>query len=330
MTGGGSAPGPAQLAVLKHLVQRLGAPQRRIALPGQRSEIAVYAPAPEAPAMYISCGLSEERAGRRLVELILIFQPQPAQSMEPTIAETLLAFGEHDLAAEQTVAMPTTGRALWPMDKLLLLPPLTFPEDFRRLSLPDGTEVELLWALPVFETEAQYAAAHGSDALLDLFSAQALNPVRSDRRVAAMGVVGLSQKLRGPASFDVVEEGAGVVVVRPKSRPPTAARPPTPAPPLALRAPAPRSPASSRGGGAAVRRAASSAAPPPRVVRFELPRKPEPETPLGRASSSSPEDPAQAKRKRIQELKKIAQTRAERARAKKNDTDPNGSGPSHT
>jgi hypothetical protein len=339
------------------------------ASPVQALNLAYFAPAgPHSPVVFATCGASQYRMkdGRR-IEGIVILRREPDGNAFDAVHRMLASFALFAETNDQTIRLGDVVRApeelekFCGMDAILFMPPIPFVETFHRAAVTGGEKVEIVWLLPVYESEASYALANGPQALMMLFAAQSLDltePHRDEantlidpsdakemaqrvseenqKRLAAEGPKPIQQPAKpkssrrsvGKGSYDVEETQGGAVMVsrrrgkgeRPKEEAPRPVEPVAEAeapPRRASKAPPPKRPA---------------VAPPKKKeeVRFDLgdqrPKKgPPPPAPEKRVEPK--EDPAEAKRKRIEELKKKAKEAAERAKARQHGDPPPRSGP---
>ncbi len=256
------------------------------------------------------------------------------------------------------VRAPDELKKFCDMDALLFMPPIPFVSSFHKTQVSRGQEIEIIWLLPVYENEADYALAHGPQSLMMLFAAQGLDltePRRDEantmmaptdaaemakrigeenakrpetqapRTLPPVAKLKSSRRSVGKGSFEVEETGGAVKISRrnkpkKKSAPPAAAPVTREAPPEDdRRGPARRKPITT---------------PIPRRkenVRFDLgSNKPRPEAriPSRAPKKEAPrEDPEEAKRKRIAELKKKAKEAAARANARKQGRTEETTGP---
>lgn len=261
---------PDVLLVRKHLVEHLGQPDEVFEISGspipnspvQSLNLAYFAPGgSHAPVVFATCGASLYRMndGRR-VEGLIILRREPNGVGFEGVNKLLGSFA---LFAESTgqavrigdvVRAPNELKQFCQMDAVLFLPPVPFVPQFHQLPVTRNEQVDLVWLLPVYEDEAEYALKHGPQALMLLFAAQGLDltdPERGEantlvtpedaaemaKRVAEdnakkgnvakptilpAGKTKTSRRDMGRGSFDV-EEGESVVISR-RSKPPKAPR----------------------------------------------------------------------------------------------------------
>lgn len=191
---------PDVLLVRKHLVEHLGQPDEVFEISGspipnspvQVLNLAYFAPAgPHAPVVFATCGASQYRMpdGRRVEGLIILKREPPAQGFEGV--NRLL--GSFALFAEGTgqavrlgdvVRAPEELRSFCTMDAVLFLPPVPFVPAFHSLQVTRNERVELVWLLPVYAAEAEYALKHGPQALMVVFAAQGLDLTDPERAEA--------------------------------------------------------------------------------------------------------------------------------------------------
>ncbi|MGY8770553.1 MAG: suppressor of fused domain protein [Pirellulales bacterium] len=77
------------------------------------------------------------------------------------------------------------GKAMTPkpseLSSFFIMPPYFEEENFDTLEL-DGDRVNILWLIPITESEREFAVIHGSPALEELFAEKGLNPVVDEER----------------------------------------------------------------------------------------------------------------------------------------------------
>jgi hypothetical protein len=357
------------LLIRKHLVEHLGPPDEVFEVSGspipgspvQALNLAYFAPAgPHSPVVFATCGASQftMKDGRR-VEGILILRKEPDADAFDAVHRMLASFALFAEANNQVIRQGDVVRApeelskFCDMDAILFMPPIPFVPSFHKVHVTDG-EVEVLWLVPVFEQEAEYALANGPQSLMMLFAAQGLDltePRRGEantlmepkdaaemakrmgeesaRKAESEGPRPIltqptkpktSRRDVGKGSYDV-EEHAGEVKISRRSKgkkpaPPPTGRPQHP-PPQRDRQPSSALPPQQR------RKPITPAIPKVKEeTRFDLGKRPEPppppKIPVRREKKEEPkEDPEQAKQRRIAELKQKAKEAAERAKARK-------------
>jgi hypothetical protein len=354
------------LLIRKHLVEHLGPPDEVFEvsgspLPGspvQALNLAYFAPAgPHSPVVFATCGASQftMKDGRR-VEGILILRKEPTSDEFEAVHRMLASFALFAEANNQVVRHGDVVRApdelskFCDMDALLFMPPIPFVQTFHKVSVTDG-EVEILWLLPVFDAEAEYALAHGPQSLMMLFAAQGLDLTEArrpeantlvepadaaemarrmgeenakraaegggPRPVAPPAKPKTSRRDMGKGSYDV-EEQAGEVKIsrRSKAKKPEPPKPEPSRPELrSVSSPQPQS----------LQRKKSITVQIPKKkeeTRFDLgAKKPESSTPKlpprpVLKKQEPAEDPEVVKQRRVAELKKKAREAAERAKAR--------------
>ena len=67
------------------------------------------------------------------------------------------------------------------LSSFFIMPPYFEEENFDTLEL-DGDRVNILWLIPITESEREFAVIHGSPALEELFAEKGLNPVVDEER----------------------------------------------------------------------------------------------------------------------------------------------------
>ncbi|MCK6551858.1 suppressor of fused domain protein, partial [Myxococcota bacterium] len=256
---------PDVLLVRKHLVEHLGAPDEVYEVRGspiptspiQALHLSYFAPGgPEAPVVFATCGaaLFTMKDGRR-VEAMMLFRRQPEPDAIAAIHRMLSSFAVFSEANDEAVRIGDVVRAgddlhqFCAMDAILFLPPVPFVESFHRIPLTQGRQAEMIWLLPVFDAEADYALQHGPQALMMLFAAQGLDLTDPGRDEANTLILpedarGLAEKrseeerkkaaAKGPSptsraptraapqgsgSFDVDDRGDAVAIVRRGAKP---------------------------------------------------------------------------------------------------------------
>jgi hypothetical protein len=354
------------LLIRKHLVEHLGPPDEVFEVSGspipgspmQALNLAYFAPAgPHSPVVFATCGAAQYtmKDGRR-IEGILILRREPDAEAFDAVHRLLASFALFAEANDQVIRhgdvvhAPEELSKFCDMDALLFMPPIPFVQTFHTLQVTQGKEVEILWLLPVYDAEAEYALANGPQSLMMLFAAQSLDltePHRAEantmmeakdaaemakrmgeehaRRTEAEGPKPMAQPAKpktsrrtiGKGSFEVEEEGGAVKISR-RNKPKKPAPPPpakmgtTPAEVASNQQPVP------------ARKKPIIAAIPKRKeeTRFDLgdkkPQSSEPKLPARPKKVEEPkDDPETAKKKRIDELKKKAQDAAQRAKQRK-------------
>lgn len=316
--------------------------------------IAYFAPqGDQAPVAFATSGIYQFQMqdGRRLEALMLLRgapDPTGIEAIQRLMAQfALFIQSSAPVQPGDVVGAEEELAHFSDMDTVLFLPPIPFVPEFHRAQIAENDWVDLIWLVPVFTHEAEYGVQHGSQALMMLFAAQnldltdprrnkantAMSPEQAEQalKTAQQDLQNLpppktdraSDKNPKQTSLQVDEKAKEVVVNRrgaeKKAHPSSFSM-------TAL--PGPRSskpPAANRSGRVGGRVEA------PKIkqsVRFdlkasggkvqqkrpsaELPsvRKPEPEPKL------TPEQKAEARKKRVEELKAIAKEVAERAKAR--------------
>lgn len=361
------------LLIRKHLVEHLGPPDEVFEVSGspipdspvQALNLAYFAPAgPHSPVVFATCGASlyEMKDGRR-IEGIVIMRQEPAGDAFDAVHRMLASFALFAESNDQVIRLGDVVRApeelhqFCSMDAILFMPPIPFVETFHRVQLAGEKTVEIVWLLPVYESEASYALEHGPQALMMLFAAQALDLTEPNRdeantlidpsdaaemakrageenrkRAEAEGPKPIQPRAKpktsrrsvGKGSFDVEEAKGpgGAVKISRRNKP---KKKPTEPPPGRRGPPPPRSDGSPEPRPAPRARPAAPPKPAPKKkegVRFDIGKKPvrdpkQPALPKRPEKKIEPkEDPEEAKKRRIAELKKKAQEAAARARAR--------------
>jgi suppressor of fused protein SUFU len=188
---------PDVLLVRKHLVEHLGRPDEVFEVRGsplansplQVLHLAYFAPGgTEAPVVFATCGASlfQMKDGRR-VEGIMLLRAAPSPEAVIAIHRMLSSFAIFAEANDETVRVGDVVRApenlhqFSHMDAVLFLPPVPFVESFHKILIRNDQSVDVIWLLPVYESEAQYALKHGPQALMLLFAAQGLDLTEMER-----------------------------------------------------------------------------------------------------------------------------------------------------
>ena len=182
---------PQVLRVRRHLVEHLGAPKAVFEVSGspladspvQTLNLAYFCPqGADAPVVFATCGASlfEMKDGRRVEGLVLLHKEPDAAafaSVQRLLGSFALFAESNDEAIQvnDVLHVPDDLTAFCAMDAVLLIPPVPFVPTFHRLSVAESAEVELLWLLPVYASEVEYALEHGPQATIMLFAAQGLN-----------------------------------------------------------------------------------------------------------------------------------------------------------
>jgi hypothetical protein len=253
-------------AVQRHLMDHLGPPDEVFEVSGsplptspvQTLNLAYFAPAgPDSPVVYVTCGASlfAMKDGRR-VEALTILRREPTPEQADAVHRLLGSFALFAELNDEVVRVGDVVRAenelakLSRMDTVLFMPPVPFVPSFYRVSVPSGptagAEVEMIWLLPVYASEAAYALKHGAQALMMLFAAQDLDltdPSRAEantlldpreaqvraQRAAEEAAAQRSAQAQGPkkpGSFEAAEVGNTVRISRRGGAPPSAPPPP--------------------------------------------------------------------------------------------------------
>ncbi len=365
MTGSSLDTHPDILLVRKHLVEHLGAPDEVFEISGsplpdspiQAMNLAYFAPAgPSAPVVFATCGACffEMNDGRR-VEAIIILRREPEGTAFDAVHRALASFALFSETNNEAIRYGDVVRAkdelsqFCDMDALLFMPPIPFVETFHQTTITKERKVEIVWLLPVYDTEAQYALDHGPQALMMLFAAQGLDLTEPRRDEAntmiepsdaqemaqrASEAAGnaeqgptltspvkpkTSRRNMGKGSFDVSESGGAVKITRRRSAPKktkpaapaaTIEPPPQETPePIVRRPPRPSRPIAVK----AERK---------QEIRFDLGKSAKPPEPKPAAEPAqrkpakpvmTPAQKAEEKKKRIEELKAQAKAAARRA-----------------
>ena len=201
---------PTVIAVRQHLVEHLGPPLDVFEVHGSPDpgsplstfNVAFFAPdGADGPAIMATCGASLFRMkdGRRVEALVMLAPPPPPDRVD-AVRRLLASFAVFPETSGDVVRLGDVVRAeaeLAPfsrMDAIVFVPPFTFLPSFHRVGLPDGGSVELVWLLLIHASEAEYAIAHGAQALMSLFADQNID---------------LTHPHRGPANTSRAPEPSG-------------------------------------------------------------------------------------------------------------------------
>jgi hypothetical protein len=232
--------------MIEQLATFLGAPTETIELsknplprsPIKKLRIGYFAPqGPSSRVVLATSGAHKYRMqnGRR-IEAMMVLRKEPAGPAFDAARKLLSTFVLMPEAKRRSIRHGDIIRAdlsgFCLMDALLVVPPLLFPRKLHRAKLANDT-VDNLWLVPVFESEAKYALAHGAQALMMLFAAQGLDltdPQRAEanthvdpsdlQSMAKKAIQGRLKNRRtktarklGKGSFDVqVEQKAGAAI----------------------------------------------------------------------------------------------------------------------
>lgn len=279
---------PTVLKVRHHLVEFLGAPDEVFELSGSpvpgspmtALNLAYFAPqGPQGPVVFATCGacLAPMADGRRVEGLVLL-RKQPSQPVFDAIQRLLAQFAlfpETSSAAVQLGDVVRAAEMLRPMcamDAVLFMPPVPFVPGFHRAAIDKEHFVDLVWLLPVYEAEAQYAMQHGPQALMMLFAAQGVDLTDLARSVADTDVDPAQAEAQAQQATQQAQERA-------KNQPP-----PPPKPNKPTRRAAPQ--------GGAIQ--ANEAGPTVRVQRRSATGRPNPGGPSA-SEPAQPQDPARGR-----------------------------------
>lgn len=163
------------LAARNHFINALGMPQQVLDLrskkgPVDRLEVAMFLPPNHqpGPAIFVTVGACRRQMpnGKRF-EAVMMVKPRPDKALAEMVAHLLTGLAVYptvhneDIGPGAVLKSAEEIRASTGMDALVLLPPIPFADKFARFKGPDGTFVELLWALPVYDEEAAFLETHG-------------------------------------------------------------------------------------------------------------------------------------------------------------------------
>jgi hypothetical protein len=185
-------------AVRDHLSSFLGSPLKVVSadmndpeLSFSSVELAMFNAAPDQPTIFTTCGLANHQTldGQRR-ELVFIAQDglQPSiQSAVFNLLASMVVFAAKAvpplnyggmIAAEEELSIIT------PMGGLIFFPPFILVDEFHSFIAFDGSSVQLLWMVPIYEREADYAAQFEPQILAKLFGANELNLSDLQRPIA--------------------------------------------------------------------------------------------------------------------------------------------------
>lgn len=185
-------------AVRNHLTHYLGTPSRVLniqtegpELPFTSLEVAVFNENTEHPTILSTCGLSLNQIldGRRM-ELIFIIDNHYDDNIMSVLVELL-----GTLSVFSTSAVPPLNyggmlgareqlEGLTIMEGVIFFPPFMLVNDFHGFEAPDGSPIQFLWVVPIYEEEAAYAEDHGPRELANLVAANQLNLTDLQRPMA--------------------------------------------------------------------------------------------------------------------------------------------------
>ena len=188
---------PQILRIRQHLVEHLGPPEEVFEVTGsplpnspvQALNLAYFSPqGPQSPVVFATCGASlfTMKDGRRIEGLVILRREPDAEGF----ASVQRLLGSFSLFAESNdeviqindvLHAPKELTQFCQMDALLFMPPIPFVQKFHKIALSESEYVDLLWLLPVYTSEAEYAMQHGPQAVMMLFAAQSLDLTDPDR-----------------------------------------------------------------------------------------------------------------------------------------------------
>lgn len=335
---------PTVLAVRKHLVEHLGPPEEVFELeasqvpnsPLATLNLAYFAPGgPEAPVVFATCGASLFRMkdGRR-VEALIILAQRPPDAQLPAVRRLLGSFALFAETNDEVVQLGDVVQGgedlaeFSEMNAVLFVPPFTFLPSFHRIGLEDDEAIDMVWLMPLYAAEAEYALHQGPQTLLMLLAGLQLDLTDPRRPPADTSISPEEAADRAQAiTEEALRQGA--------QRNPAPSRPPRTgeAPSIkvqddgslqAQRA-VPPAAAAPKAAGSRPRRPVGRTKPPANAdVRFDLakdgiqqsskPARPTRASAPDRPKPVAPAKPKPTKAERVAALKKAA--RAARARAK--------------
>ena len=185
-------------AVRDHLTTFLGAPSRVLNLqlnnpdlPFESLEIAIFNEENEHPTILSTCGLCQNQIldGRRM-ELLFIVDDHGNSAVLEALVDTL---GTLSVFAATAVPPLNYGGMLGareqletisPMDGVIFFPPFMLVNEFHGFEAPDGSPIQFLWVVPIYEDEAEYADEHGPRELANLVGANQINLTDLERPMA--------------------------------------------------------------------------------------------------------------------------------------------------
>lgn len=160
-------------AVSDLYLARWGEPSRKASFQVGESDVDVWKWAADATSegvcLYATMGASDRpmvgRDSKHRIEFFVGLLPEMDAVASPLAALALHSTRE-GVAVDHGHTVPVDGQ-LWPgtaMNRFLVVRPVG--DIIEPLTLVDGTHIEFLQALPIFESEAAYKATHGAEALL--------------------------------------------------------------------------------------------------------------------------------------------------------------------
>ncbi len=163
-------------AVRDSYLAQWGEPSRKASFRVDEFEMEVFkwnaAANPEGVNLYATIGASARpivgRDPSHRIEFFIVLLPARDEIASPLAALALYPTRE-GVALDHGHTVPA-DEPLWPgteMRLFLVLRPIG--DIISPLELPDGTHVEFLQAIPIFETELAYKAANNAEALLQLW-----------------------------------------------------------------------------------------------------------------------------------------------------------------
>jgi len=176
-------------AVRNHLASFLGPPTQVLtaelhepSLPFASVELAHFNAAPNQPSIFASCGLANNQIldGRRM-ELLFIAQNGTQDHVREcafNLLASMVSFAATAVPPLNYGGMIAAGEylsSISPMEGLVFFPPFILVNAFHGFAAPDGSPVQLLWMVPIYESEADYAAQYEPRALANLFGVNELN-----------------------------------------------------------------------------------------------------------------------------------------------------------
>ena len=110
---------------------------------------------------------------------LLMYAYQPMQELVDLLGGlALYPFSQRTfLGVGHTIPGPRGGAVVEgsPLTDILLIPALTEPKEFRILHIDQDHHIELLWVVPIYNSERLFVKEHGWGKLVELFSDKEVN-----------------------------------------------------------------------------------------------------------------------------------------------------------
>ena len=182
---------PTIQGVRRHLIEHLGAPRAVFGVNDtyRYCSIAYFAPAGlQAPVFYVTVGLSlRPMQDERLMEALMVVCRAPNLQQVKAIRQILTYVAGLPQTVDDVIQVGDVIDAkshlapICQMDALLFVPPFLLPSAFHRVGLQGGQMVEMIWPMPVYAVEADYAYSQGAQALVQLFAEQRVDVTDLER-----------------------------------------------------------------------------------------------------------------------------------------------------